>query len=380
MGGQAAEQSNLFSHGPSGASCPAGAVLPQAGLSGSPSGYELCSRCSDVGSPERHPRLPLRAVGIRPLRQVQRLDFGGFSGSVCLRNSPRPCESRSHLSGSSCHERGSGALACRRAGRLGRGDVSLINISPSGTRQELLLLRQAYHSLFTRLAHLSPLQYIDPHKPFDLHHKITIRHQPSAFLKTLLPTHEDCMSQHQMSLCLKLLLGLPLPSMLDSSHVCPCGQNQDFHGYHRLNCKQNEGRANRAAHDLVQLALKNELQRQDLRVVDNNIEMRRQFSHLSSQKRGDLAIFSASNFLIFDSVSRQPRSQAIADNKTVSLVNSQGNWTPARSRNKNKIENPGLVQQEQKKNRKHADFPDSSLSSLPPPSLPSSSQSSALSP
>ena len=53
-----------------------------------------------------------------------------------------------------------------------------------------------------------------------------------------------------------------------------------------------------------------------------------------------------------DSVSRQPRSQAIADIKVVSLVNSQGTWTPAIS----KIENPGLVQQEQIKNRKHAPF------------------------
>ncbi len=40
----------------------------------------------------------------------------------------------------------------------------------------------------------------------------------------------------------------------------------------------------------------------------------------------------------------------------VSLVNSQGTWTPARSRNKNEIENPGLVQQEQIKNRKHSNF------------------------
>jgi hypothetical protein len=84
--------------------------------------------------------------------------------------------------------------------------------------------------------------------------------------------------------------------------------------------------------------------------------MCKQFSHLSSQKRGDLAILSASIFLIFDSVSRQPRSQAIADIKMVSLVNSQGTWTPARSRNKNKIGNPGLVQQGQIKNRKHTNF------------------------
>jgi len=40
----------------------------------------------------------------------------------------------------------------------------------------------------------------------------------------------------------------------------------------------------------------------------------------------------------------------------VSLVNSQGTWTPATSRHKNKIEKPGLVQQEQIKNRKHTEF------------------------
>ncbi len=38
------------------------------------------------------------------------------------------------------------------------------------------------------------------------------------------------------------------------------------------------------------------------------------------------------------------------------MQSSQGPWAPAASRNKNKIENPGLVQQEQIKNRKQADF------------------------
>ena len=40
----------------------------------------------------------------------------------------------------------------------------------------------------------------------------------------------------------------------------------------------------------------------------------------------------------------------------VPLVNSMGTWTHAKSRTKDKIENPGLVLQEQIKNRKHADF------------------------
>ncbi len=126
--------------------------------------------------------------------------------------------------------------------------------------------------------------------------------------------------------------------------------------YHRLNCKQNAGRANRAAHDLVQLALKKELQRLNVSVVDNDHELRQPLCSSLSQKRGDLAISSTSNYLIYDQVSRQPRSQAIADIKMVSLVNSQGTWSSATSRHKNKIENPALVQQEQIKNRKHADF------------------------
>jgi hypothetical protein len=46
------------------------------------------------------------------------------------------------------------------------------------------------------------------------------------------------MSQHQMYLYLKLLLGLPIPALLATSPVCPCGKNHDFHGYHRLNCNQ----------------------------------------------------------------------------------------------------------------------------------------------
>ncbi len=97
------------------------------------------------------------------------------------------------------------------------------------------------------------------------------------------------MLQHQMSLYLMLLLGLPIPDLQESSSVCPCGQNHDFHGYHRLNCKQNAEKANRAAHDLVQLALKKEFQRLGL---NDDSKMGRLYAHPSSQKR-DLAILLA---------------------------------------------------------------------------------------
>ena len=223
-------------------------------------------------------------------------------------------------------------------------------------RQHLVRLRAAYPSLDRRLAHLSPVTLLGDHKPFDLHHKLAIIHQPNAFLKTLLPSIDEGMSQYQLSLYLKLLLGLPVPALSDSSPVCPCGLPHDYFGYHRLNCKRNAGHAHRAAHDLVQLAFKKEFQRVGLSVVDNDGDMRRQYSHLSTKKRGDLAIVSSFAYQFFDAVSLLPRNQAIADVKIVSLVNSLGTWTEAESRHKDKLENPGLVQQEVIKNRKHAPF------------------------
>jgi hypothetical protein len=91
-------------------------------------------------------------------------------------------------------------------------------------------------------------------------------------------------------------------------------------------------------------------------LYEDEMSPKQRYAHLSTQERGDLAILSSSCYLIFDQISRQPRSQAIADVKMVSLVNSLGTWTQAKSRAKDKIENPGLVLQEQIKNRKHADF------------------------
>jgi hypothetical protein len=66
-------------------------------------------------------------------------------------------------------------------------------------------------------------------------------------------------------------------------------------------------------------------------------------------KRGDLAILTSSAFQICDQISRQAQTELteiIVDIKIVSLVNSSGTRTSANSLNKDKIENPGLVQQE----------------------------------
>ena len=180
--------------------------------------------------------------------------------------------------------------------------------------------------------------------------------QPNAILKTFLPSKNDGMSQHQKSLYLKLILGLPIPALFQNSPICPCGQQNDGLGCHRIHCRQNAGKAFKPAHEVVVQALKRKHPRTGFRTVDNDNELRANHAHLTSKKRGDLATFSNSDFRFYDSISRLPRPEAIADVKMVSLVNSQGTWTPARSRHKDKIENPGLVQQEQIKINKHAAF------------------------
>jgi hypothetical protein len=138
-------------------------------------------------------------------------------------------------------------------------------------------LRTAYRPLETRLAHLAPAEYKGPNQPFDLNPKKVIKLQPYTFIKTILPTKEGNLSQYQMSLYLKLLLGLPIPVLVDSVSPCPCGHLHDFHGYPRLNCKHHAGRANRAAHDLVQQALKRELQRLGFRLLTMTITCVRDF-------------------------------------------------------------------------------------------------------
>jgi len=155
-------------------------------------------------------------------------------------------------------------------------------------RQHLHRLRQAHPSLDRRLSHLAPVLYDGPHLPMDIAPKAQLKHRPNAFLATHIPYNDEGMSVYQMSLYLKLLLGLPLP--LPPGGHCTCGVAQDFFGYHRLDCKHHAGKGNRAAHDCVQDALAKELRRLDLKVVDNYHDLRQRYSHLSSKKLGDLAI------------------------------------------------------------------------------------------
>jgi hypothetical protein len=65
--------------------------------------------------------------------------------------------------------------------------------------------------------------------------------------------------------------------------------------------------------DDVTLVLKTEF---SASVANNDHAMRRRFAHTSSEKRGDVAISSNSNFSSYDPISRQTRFETIPDIKS----------------------------------------------------------------
>ena len=208
-----------------------------------------------------------------------------------------------------------------------------------------------------RLGHLKFSLLKSPHQPLDIPDACVIKHQPNAFLKTFLPAQEEGMSKYQMSLYLKLLLGLPLPPVHNDNGRCPCGHGLDLLGCHRLNCKKHAGKAYKSGHDLVVTTVAKELRRLGVKVVDNDAQLRKQFAHLTSNKRGDLAIPDTDgDITVYDPINRVHRPEFIIDVKMVSLVNGKGTWAPVINAAKNKAENPGLTQQEKIKIDKHRPF------------------------
>ena len=56
----------------------------------------------------------------------------------------------------------------------------------SSQQNDLARLRQAHPALDHQLAHLSPVQYKQPHQLLDIPAKVVVQHKPNAFLKTML--------------------------------------------------------------------------------------------------------------------------------------------------------------------------------------------------
>ena len=216
----------------------------------------------------------------------------------------------------------------------------------SPQRPLLQRLRNAYPSLNMRLTLLAPQELQAPHKPLDIPAKLVLKYQPNAFLHTFSRVEEG-LSKHQMALYQCLLLGLPICTEDNPDLMCSCGQPRDWYGYHRLNCKRHAGHAFRSAHDVIQNQLARELRRLSLRIRDNDTDMRRRHSHLTTQKRGDIAVIGTpTSPTVYDPVSRLYRSDIIIDVKLVSMVSGLDT-----------VLNPSaLIQNEASKVNKHGPF------------------------
>ena len=161
-------------------------------------------------------------------------------------------------------------------------------------------------------------------------------------------------SSVQLGQYLKLVLGLDFPPQLTSDGNCPCGRANDYTGYHRLNCAKWAGRSWAQGHNLVVSALAFENRRLALSVVDVDAAMRRRCTHVNSQARGDILV-RATDLEIADCVQGQgcSRKQFVLDVKTVAMVD--GNLGERWNANTNQFDNPGMLDAEQTKYRKHED-------------------------
>jgi hypothetical protein len=135
---------------------------------------------------------------------------------------------------------------------------------------------------------------------------------------------------------------------------CPCGAQVDLFGHHRINCKQWAGRSWRAAHDKVQNALAYELRRLTISAVDNDAQLRHNYSHFTSHKRGGLAVNALPTDLQALSAGNVPRSQFIIDVHIKSMINRQGQWTGAYNPQLSCYTNSTISQKEMVKHTKHA--------------------------
>ena len=77
----------------------------------------------------------------------------------------------------------------------------------SSQQNDLARLRQAHPALDHQLAHLSPVQYKQPHQLLDIPAKVVVQHKPNAFFKTMLPYNTEGLSKYQMSLYPNYFLG-----------------------------------------------------------------------------------------------------------------------------------------------------------------------------
>jgi hypothetical protein len=97
-----------------------------------------------------------------------------------------------------------------------------------------------------------------------------------------------------------------------------------------------------------------ELRRLTLSVVDNDTQLRRRYSHLTSQKRGDLAVNADSTDLQVLTNGSRPTSQFIIDVHLNAMVTGTGTWAGTFNSQTGEYDNYTLSQKELHKTAKHA--------------------------
>jgi hypothetical protein len=219
---------------------------------------------------------------------------------------------------------------------------------------QLHKIRQANPSQRARLAHLREQEVKGSHVRFDIPPTQTIRHRPTAFLGSLLPTSAEGLSKYQLSLYLKLILGLPFSPPPGLLGRCACGQQHDITGAHMLNCNKWAGRSWGKGHDVVVSAIAFESRRLGHSVVDIDAAMKRKCTHLNSKKRGDMLVRSK-DIEITDKAKGHgvARTQFVVDVKIVAMMDGKGLWNETWNPEKDKFDNPGMQQAEAQKFRKH---------------------------
>jgi hypothetical protein len=153
---------------------------------------------------------------------------------------------------------------------------------------------------------------------------------------------------------LKLLLGLPLPPINTYTQCFPCGAPVDLYavyGFHCLNCKRGAVPAFKRGHDTVQLAY--ELRRLNLSVVSQDTKLRQQFSHLTSKKRGALAVDAEYTHFRLLTPGQIPRDKFILDVSITTTVNGRAQWWGFFNRETNRYDNHTLAQKQTAKFTKH---------------------------
>ena len=109
-----------------------------------------------------------------------------------------------------------------------------------------------------------------------------------------------------------------------------------------------------------------EARRLGLDAVDKDPLLKQNFAHLTSKKRGDLAISTNGQLEITNVVDRLPRSELMLDIKIVAVVSSERDWHARWNQEKTKMLNPTMQNAEKTKFTKHeANYAAISRSFLP---------------